>query len=103
MIDTIKNLCAPSQVYFGINLLIVIFLFLTGKVKENLQKSKKAKKFAKHIDLIMLGTTGFSVIFLTTVTFILNRICDLGYVNFVGAFVFVYLLYRVYKLKQLFS
>jgi hypothetical protein len=103
MIDTIKNICTPSQVYFGINLLIIVFLFFTGKVKENLQKSKKAKKFAKNIDLIMLSITGFSVIFLAITTFILNYICDLGYVNAVGAFVFIYLLYRVYKLKQLFS
>lgn len=102
MIDTIKNLCTPSQVYFIINLLIVIFLFFTGKLKEKIEKNK-IKKLSKNINLIILVIIVLSILFLTTVTFILNYMCNLGYVNLVGAFVFIYLLYRAYKLKKLFS
>ncbi len=102
MIDTIKNLCTPSQVYFVINFLIITFIILTGKLKEKIEKNK-IKKLSKNINFIILVIIVLSILFLTTVTFILNYMCDLGYVNLVGAFVFIYLLYRAYKLKKLFS
>jgi len=99
MLDFLKNMCTPAQVYLVVILLLSCLGLCTGRLKSVLQKRLRRNKKTKstNVNHLLLVFLLMVVAFIVIFTLIFNYFCNLGYTNIVGVVVAVLLLNRMYK------